>query len=321
VVGPDQRDQRVGFAADLENRNLFGHGATAGVSVRLRRDQQVGRVTLGARRFFALPIRSTVFVERERQQLDPEGAFPITSDISSLTAEQAYRIRPSIDLRYGYGVEKNHTFIRGEEAGAFDLTVKVARFTTSAVIDRRDDAFNPARGWFTASTLELSTPGIGSDLKFLKNFAQYSQFVPLGRGIVVASAARVGLARTFEGEVLIPSERFYAGGANSVRGYREDELGAQSAFGGAEGGSASLVLNGELRFPIYRWLKGVGFVDLGNVHPKVSDISFTDLQVGIGAGARFDTPIGLIRIDLGIPANRRSFDPRWRFYIGLGQAF
>jgi len=321
LVGPDERDQRLGFAADFENRNLFGRGATAGVSLRLRRDQQVGRVTFGAKRLFALPIRSTVFVERQRQQLDPEGAFPITSDISGLTAEQAYRIRPSIDLRYGYGVERNHTFIRSEEADPFDLTVKVARFTTSGLVDRRDDAFNPARGWFAASTLELSTPGLGSDLRFLKDFTQYLHFVPLGRGIVLAAAARVGLARTFGDEVLIPSERFYAGGANSVRGYREDALGAESAIGGAEGGSALLVLNGELRFPIYRWLKGVGFVDIGNVYPKVSDISVTDLQVGVGAGARLDTPIGLIRIDLGIPANRRSFDPRWRFHIGLGHAF
>src|SRR5262249_46286495 len=68
VVGPDQRDQQVGFAADFENRNLFGRGASAGVSLRLRPDQQVGRVSLGAKRLFSIPIRSTVFVEREREQ-------------------------------------------------------------------------------------------------------------------------------------------------------------------------------------------------------------------------------------------------------------
>jgi len=320
-VGADERDQQLGFAADLENRNVFGRGATAGLSLRLRRDQRVGRVTFGAKRLFALPIRSTLFVERQRQQIDPEGAFPITSDISSLTAEQAYRIRPSIDLRYGYGIERNHTFIRSEETDAFDLTVQVARFTTSGLVDRRDDAFNPTRGWFAASTLEFSTPGIGSDLRFLKDFAQYLHFVPVGGGIVLAAAARVGLARTFGGEVLIPNERFYAGGANSVRGYREDTLGEPSVLGGAEGGSALLVLNAELRFPIYRWLKGVGFVDAGNVYPNVSDISFTDLRVGVGAGARFNTPFGLIRLDLGVPANRRSFDPRWRFHIGFGHTF
>jgi outer membrane protein assembly factor BamA len=95
----------------------------------------------------------------------------------------------------------------------------------------------------------------------------------LGRGLVLASGARLGLARTIEDEVLIPSERFFAGGANTVRGYREDDLGARSVFDDAEGGEGLLVLNGELRFPIYRWLKGVGFVDVGNVFPKARDIS------------------------------------------------
>jgi outer membrane protein assembly complex protein YaeT len=322
VVGADERDQRLGVAADLENRNVFGRNMSAGLSLRLRRDQQVGRITLGANRFFGLPLRSTVFVEREREQLNPEGAAPFTADVTALTAEQAYRIRRSAEFRYGYGVERNRTFIRGDGTGdAFDLTVKIARFTTSGLVDRRDDPFNPRRGWFVASTLELSTPDLGSDLRFLKDFAQYSHFAPLGRGLVVASAARLGLARTFDDEVLIPSERFFAGGANTVRGYREDDLGARSIFDDAEGGSALLVLNGELRFPVYRWLKGVGFVDLGNVYPKVSDLSLTDLQIGLGAGARFDTPIGLFRFDFGIPANRRSFDPRWRIHIGLGQAF
>jgi outer membrane protein assembly factor BamA len=320
-VGSDERDRRLGFAADLENRNIFGRGATAGLSLRLRRDQQVGRVTLGAKRLFALPIRSTLFVEREREQLNPEGAFPITSDITALTAEQAYRVRPGFEFRYGYGIERNHTFIRSEETDPFDLTVKIARFTTSGLVDRRDDAFNPARGWFAASALELSRPGLGSDLSFLKDFAQYSHFVPVGQRLVLASAARLGLARTFDDEVLIPSERFYAGGANSVRGYREDDLGPRSVLGDADGGYALLVLNGELRFPVYRWLKGVGFVDVGNVYPKISDISLSDLQIGIGAGARFDTPFGLIRFDLGVPANRRSFDPRWRIHVGLGHAF
>jgi outer membrane protein assembly complex protein YaeT len=320
-VSDDERDRRVGFAADVENRNLFGRGATAGVSLRLRRDQQVGRLTLGSQRFFGLPLRSIVFIERQREKLNPEGAFPVTSDVNNFTAEQSYRLRRVIELRYGYAIDRNHTFIRTDGPDAFDLTVKVARLTTSGLVDRRDDAFNPTRGWFVSSALELSRPNLGSDLSFLKNFAQYSQFYGLGRGIVLASAARLGLARTIEDEVLIPSERFYAGGANTVRGYRQDDLGPRSVFEDADGGEAMLVLNGELRFPIYRWLKGVGFVDVGNVYPKVRDLSFGDLQVGVGAGARFDTPFGLIRFDLGIPANPRSFDPKWKVHFGLGHAF
>jgi outer membrane protein insertion porin family len=320
-IGPDERDQRLGFASDFETRNIFGLGAGAGFSLRLRRDQQVGRVTLGARRLFGLPIRSTLFLERERERLNPEGALPITSNITALAVEEAYRVANVVELRHGFRSERNRTVIDADLEDPFDIKVKIARFTTSGLVDRRDDAFNPARGWFASSTVELSTPNLGSDLKFLKDFSQYSQFVRIGGGLVVASAARLGLARTFGDQVLIPSERFYAGGANSVRGYREDDLGERSVFDDAEGGSALLVLNGELRFPVYRWLSGVGFVDLGNVYPTVGDISFADLQIGIGAGARFDTPFGLFRFDFGVPANRRSFDPRWRVHFGLGHAF
>ena len=89
----------------------------------------------------------------------------------------------------------------------------------------------------------------------------------------------------------------------------------------AGGGRAMLILNGELRLPIYRWLRGVAFVDMGNVYPTVGDISFTDLQAGAGAGLRFDTPVGIIRLDLGAPVNSRAFDPKWKAYFGLGHAF
>jgi outer membrane protein assembly complex protein YaeT len=321
VVGPDARDQRIGLAADLENRNVLGLGASARLSVRLRSDQQVGRFTVGAKRFFGLPIRTTVFVEREREQLNPDADFPTTSSISTLTGEQAYRVRPGMEFRYGYGFERNHTFVRSNEPDPFDLTVNIARFTTSGLVDRRDDAFNPVRGWFTASTLEFSAPGLGSDLTFVKYFGQVSGFIPLDRGMVIASGIRVGLARPGEDEVLIPSERFYAGGANTVRGYREDDLGARGILGDAEGGSALLVMNGELRFPVFRRLRGVGFLDAGNVYPAIGDVSVRTLQVGAGAGARLDTPFGLIRFDVGRPVNRRPSDPRWRFHFGLGHAF
>ena len=69
-----------------------------------------------------------------------------------------------------------------------------------------------------------SRPGLGSDISFLKGFLQYYQFVPIGQ-----PCARLGRARrhclNFEGEELVPNERFFGGGATRVRGYREDDLG------------------------------------------------------------------------------------------------
>ena len=135
----------------------------------------------------------------------------------------------------------------------------------------------------------MSRPSLGSDLSFLKGFLQFFHYLPAGR-TVLASGVRMGLARTFEGQDLIPSERFFAGGASSVRGYREEDLGPRSIFDDASGGGALLVFNEELRFPIYRWLRGVGFVDVGNVYPTVGEIALGDLQVGLGAGCASTPP-------------------------------
>jgi outer membrane protein assembly factor BamA len=320
VVGPDMREQRLGFAADLAKRNLFSPGTTAGFSARLRRDLQIGRFYLGSERFFALPLRSNVFVSRSREQPDSGEALAFVTDVTEVFGEQSYRVRRLAELRYGYGFGRNRTRIESED---FDVKFKVARLTSSALIDRRQNPFDPRGGWFSAAGLELSRPWLASDISFLKGFLQYYHFVPIGPQLLVAAAARVGLARTFEGQDLVPSERFFAGGATTVRGYREEDLGPRSLIGDNEagGGRAMLILNAELRYPISRWLRGVAFVDVGNVYPAVGDVSFTDLQAGVGAGVRFDTPVGIIRLDLGAPANPRSFDPRWKVYFGLGHAF
>jgi outer membrane protein assembly factor BamA/autotransporter translocation and assembly factor TamB len=317
VTGPDERSRSVGLAADLENRNVLDSGATLGLSARLRRDQEVGRVYLGVPRSFGLPLQSTLFLSRSRQNIGSD-ADKTVADVTDISAQQTYRLRKLATISYGYGLGRNRTTIQGSD---FDLTVRVARLNGNAVIERRNDPFDPSRGWFSSVNFELSRPGLGSDLSFVKSFIQQFQFVPIGHGVVIASAARVGLARTYRGETLIPSERFFAGGATSVRGYADDALGGRSVLGDAEGGAASLITNGEVRFPIYRWLRGVGFADLGNVYPSVSDMFHTGVQVGIGGGFRLNTPVGLLRLDLGKPANPRPLDSTWTVHFGLGHAF
>jgi len=119
---------------------------------------------------------------------------------------------------------------------------------------------------------------------------------------------------------LIPSERFFAGGGNTVRGYSQDSLGPVSFFGPG-GGSASLVFNQEVRLPIWSLFRGVGFVDAGNVFSSVRDLSLTALKVAVGLGLRAETPVGLFRLDYGVPLSRDQNDPRGRWFASLGQAF
>ena len=106
-----------------------------------------------------------------------------------------------------------------------------------------------------------------------------------------------------------------------MRGYGEDSLGPRDIFGAAAGGAALLVLNEELRFPLVWRLRGVAFLDAGNVY----DTNFPNLGkrvfLGAGIGARYYTGLGPLRFDIAAPLHRRSGDRPFQIYVSLGQAF
>ncbi len=156
----------------------------------------------------------------------------------------------------------------------------------------------------------------------------------------------------------IPFEdRFYAGGSNSVRGYSENSLGPRlnvddpgaidpktaALRGNAQGGEALLLTNVELRFPLWKRIKlgGVLFLDGGNVWENRSDITLDDFvpvrdmegggytgenvtkyRYSFGLGIRYNTPIGPLRLDYGVPVSRTGeMDSFGMFHFNLGHAF
>lgn len=226
-------------------------------------------------------------------------------------------------VSYSYRFKRAHVFqptAGGAVLSGFDVQVDVARLTGTWAWDTRDDPFDAHTGWFHSSGVEYAAAAMGSDLRFVKYVLQQYYFKPVAPDAVLASAFRLGTARGFAQD-LIPSERFFVGGATSVRGFAEDGVGDTSFFGRPLGGNGSLTFNQEIRFPVYRWVRGVGFVDAGNVFSRVSELSLFDLQVGTGVGLRINTPFGLARIDFGMPLTSRSREPFGRWYFSIGQAF
>jgi len=161
--------------------------------------------------------------------------------------------------------------------------------------------------------------------------------------VVLAGRAELGLARGFESVLLVNgqeqpvadlpiSQRFFAGGTTSVRGFQLDRLAVpeiMTADGLSTGGNGLVVLNGEVRATLGK-IKGydfgvVGFTDAGNVFAKASDIDFTRFRTTYGFGVRYNSPLGPVRLDFGFKTDRQVFfgvrERGWEYHLNIGEAF
>jgi outer membrane protein assembly factor BamA/autotransporter translocation and assembly factor TamB len=313
------RDLVPGLSIDVTRRTLFGRAITVGAAGEYQRRERLARLFGSAPTLAGLPIESTVTGERSRQSF-ADATF--VTDRSRVVWEQRLRITTPFRLSYTYSFERNHTFdTRPPDpfVPSFDVTVTVARLTGAAVYDTRNDPTDTTRGLLVSSNLEYAPMRLGSDVAFVRHISQAYYFRPW-RDVVLASAARVGIAVPRERQELIPSELFFTGGANTVRGVAEESLGPRDIFGFPAGGRSLLVFNQEVRFPMFWRVKGVVFQDAGNVFDHPRSVNLQGLVGSAGGGLRFVTPFGLLRVDygrtwFGTPVN----SGRWSF--GIGQAF
>jgi outer membrane protein assembly factor BamA len=305
-----------GLSADVTRRTLFGRPIATGAAASYQPRDRMARVFLNAPTFLSLPVESSLTVERSRREF---ADATLVSDIVGLSWEQRTRVAKHLQLSYAYRFDRDHTFDTEGKAAAeftFDITVNVARLTGGAAWDTRNDPADPARGLLLSSTVEWGPEAAGSDFRFIRHLAQAYRFTPWRR-LVFASAARVGTVTPLGGQELIPSIRFFAGGSRSVRGVAEEGLGERDFLGEPRGGGALLLLNQEVRFPVYGWVKGVAFVDAGNVFPGANDLSVRNLTTSTGVGVRLATPFAMLRADYGRVL--KTGEVRWTF--GIGQAF
>lgn len=192
--------------------------------------------------------------------------------------------------------------------------------------DKRNDLFSPTAGFFHSASVEESgfLPSafggvFGSELPF-SNYVKVSavgQWYWTGEEQTVVWAARLrgGASKLYRGNVEVPiTRKFFAGGSESVRGWRSRELGAVPNPN--EGGKALMEANLEVRWRLFQEagrflfidpsnISLVGFVDMGNVWTELRRVRIAETAVAAGFGFRWDTIAGPVRIDLGF----RVYDP------------
>lgn len=323
-TAPEERQQNLGILADIRNQNLFGRAYTAGIAARIERDRRSESVFISNASFFGLPLRSNAYIFDARQRFRVDQDIISISDRRGLSFEQ--RWRPSLrgELTYGYRYERNHTFDPRPPNPLFpqfDDTVNVSKLTVAALLDRRDDPFEPTSGWFTSANWDEAVPLLGSDYRTAKMLVQQLYFKSVNK-FVLATRAQLGVE--FSRDTLLFTERFFLGGATTVRGYGENTLGPlDTVLGQPAGGDGLLLFNAEARFPVRGWVQGVAFVDAGNVFIGKRDLSLTDLKVGYGFGLRLASPFAMLRADVGFPVSqlRPDITKKTRFYFGIGHIF
>ena len=211
--------------------------------------------------------------------------------------------------------------------------------------DRRDDPLLPTRGWSSLAQLQYAFPILDATGDFLKVFLQQTQYVNLGRPGVVAASLRVGGIQPFrhlrsdDAEVppglpnrdVFIDERFFAGGGTTHRAYGRDDLGVrgQTLFPrptdptqfAPVGGNGLLLFNLEYRFPVAGPVQGVVFYDAGNVWADWRSITVGGVKSGAGIGARYLSPIGPFRLDLGWKLAPESGEPHYALSLSFGNPF
>ena len=285
-------------------------------------------------------------------------------------------LTPMVLASVGYGLGQNNTSnkqLNPEDEPLVDRLfpeVRLSSFSGSLLRDTRDDPFDPRGGAVIGIDGQVAARAIGSEVGFGKTYA--SAFIyralPGTTRVILAAGARVGLAFGFprvssriEEFVPLPpgglgdetspviveieeelrtlpiSERFFAGGDVTVRGFALDRLGEPIGEPGGtidqdgfpQGGNAMLIFNGEVRVPVTGNIGVVGFLDVGNVYDRVGNMRLTRLRGGAGFGVRYRSPVGPIRVDLGFKLDQREFgsgenrtrEPLAALHITIGQAF
>jgi len=179
---------------------------------------------------------------------------------------------------------------------------------TSALIfaftrDTRDSFTEPTRGLRAAITFKYAGGFLDADSNYTKSSLELSQYWPLWWKLVGHIRGNIAYGDSFGDTPNLPvQERFFLGGINTIRGFRNFTISPTDPAGGdgLTGGNKAFFINNEILFPLYEPLRmrGVVFFDVGNAFDERTGFEWS-VKRSVGIGIRFTSPLGAIRLDWG----------------------
>ncbi len=207
--------------------------------------------------------------------------------------------------------------------------------------DSRNRFFNPTRGSLYRLGAEFALPG--SSAQFYKVTARINKLFPLTENLTLSLSGDFGFGDGYSGTSKLPFfENFFAGGVNSVRGYRPNTLGPKSSIvgdslinadfpltsrpGDPVGGSLKTTGSVELVFPtpfakIGNTARLAWFWDFGNVYSGIDDFELREFRHSTGLALKWQAPVGPIVINFALPFNDNNFDDTETIQFNFGNTF
>ncbi|GEM_PF-1800337 len=267
-----------------------------------------------------------------------------------------YRTSFDLNKRYDKGTELKAGFsarlVKLLKEGTIDSTqINPLDINKSAVYalsfywkrDKRKNIFNPQNSSFADFSMSFSYSRGRNEFnlfevnRYLTLIASWQRYQPFRPKVldfprwhfVLATRLKTGaIIEPFANKSIPYDDRFFAGGATTVRGYHEQMLGPALAYDAngkikrAAGGKALLLANAEFRMPLFWFVVLETFIDSGNVWAELSDVNFLQIKVTGGIGLAFITPLGPIRVDYGhLLTKDRKAPNTSAIHVGLYFAF
>lgn len=307
-------------SVSVSDSNLGGYGRSVAFQTSASGILRWFQIVAKEPRLFNRPLPALLSLVWQRQE-----EIGFTSATRSAAVRVEKRFRPGLGnfLRYEYqqvDLSDVEDQLAAQEEKLENVRLGDVGYTIG--YDRRDDPFLPTRGGYASAEVRTFAPPFLSESSFVKTFVQGSLTHTFEHRNTLVSALRVGMEFPFGSTDRVPlPERFFAGGDSTLRGFSRDSVGPKTADGVPEGGQALVVFNEEWHFPLWRSVKGELFYDGGNVWSTVGEMSVSDFRHVLGAGVRFETPIGPIRAEYGRKLDRREGETRGQFYLSIGAAF
>ena len=200
------------------------------------------------------------------------------------------------------------------------LDYSVFSIGISQTLDYRNNIALPTRGFIFTTTAEVAPSHFG-DVAYFRVTGNFTWYLPITAKSTLALGARAGVTSPLGTTGLPIDERFFSGGATTVRSFSEFSLGPRDSAGYPLGGEARTIFNAEYSFPIFGDLVGAVFIDAGNVVSRAADFGFEDMRYAVGAGLRYKLPIGAIRLDYGLNPRPQQGEAQGAFHFAIGVAF